>query len=104
MFLFLVSSLCRYVPVSSATGCVGCGSATVLVNWQYTFWNVNWLGQTMPALQCRPSRLGDSLSPVLKLEREAIVGSLADAGPTDGRNNLQGSNLKHVTQKHPLRR
>ena len=32
--------------------------------------------------------LHDSLSPVRRLEREAMVGSLADAGPADGRSNL----------------
>ena len=31
----------------------------------------------------------DNCSPVRRLEREAIVGSLEDMGPVDGRSNLQ---------------
>jgi len=48
----------------------------------------------------------DNCSPVRRLEREAIVGSLEDIGPVDGRSNLQCIwNIMSETQKKvgPLR-
>lgn len=37
----------------------------------------------------RKLHVNDEQSPVRKLERDAMVGSLAEEGPTDGRSSLQ---------------
>ena len=48
---------------------------------------------SMPANGANSSRQFDDPSPVRKLEREAMVGSLAEVGPTDGRSNLQSTRV-----------
>lgn len=50
------------------------------------------------------SRQFGGLSPVRKLEREAMVGSLADDGPADGRSNLQSTRVKYLMRKYLLSR
>ena len=42
----------------------------------------------------------NGLSPVRKLEREAMVGSLADVGPTDGLSNLQKAQAEFVAKNN----
>ena len=53
--------------------------------------------------QCKLQQIYEFL-PVRKLEREAMVGSLADVGPADGRSNLQGNQVGLLMQRYVLSR